>query len=1533
MDDMARAPLSQFSRYRADLRDKLVELRAGTASASTLATLTDAAELAGEEAVLCEIFSDQLGSEELHALPHATRLEMLLHIASFARNVDDADACALSAATHVLDLEPANEQALALAEPSWLEADAFGELANRYGVAATCASSDVRARALLEHAIKQLQGIPAAMPALVGLTERLSRLSTLREAEAPLLVALRAAGPGAPAALLKLGERWLAEGRAKEGAEQVPADLAAFQSEAALDMLERLFDQAEDFARLEQVLAARVESASSAAARGRALEKLATFLREQVGNDAGATGALLAAAQAYVAGSEPEDAERAYEQLLDIVPDHLNAASRLVTLRARAGNFAGVAEAFGVVMRAEADAAQACELLLAIAPDAQLAGAAEEFAELSDSVLWRLSSDEQELSARLLRQSAQLFAVQDRLDDAAELYRRLIADRAAGEDVTAFSDLIDAHPGSEWRRQQRRWLFEWQEHHGRDRPQVLLAWARFEEEELGDPAAAMSVLSRAAELWPDRPEIWDNLLRLRLAAGDGAGGLAAANELRRLGRDVDAAWLGTLLDHDPGARWAVDRVKLSLSAEERWPELFELYERAALASATDPERARWLDEAAIAARDVAQDRLRAIGYWQQYLQLVPGDARVDLALERLYEQSGNRAALIAHWHERLGRLDGAPRQAQEQRITALCLEHGDLAGALASIERQEESSDAQLEALLARSAQLWSEPQSRQAGQKAAEILRYRYSERPREVERILRELLLRELDHAERCQLLWDLSSCCDSPTSTFQVLRDLFTLTLAEPERESLERLAQELGAWQELCDTYASAADSELAPDERRALWRRAADIAQTQLRDASLTARCYDSLLAVEPERAIDVFEQGSDTDAAFDALSRLLTSSRRFAELASVLERRAESHSSPALSSRLGRLYADELNDAATAISWHVDAGDARAAGEVFLRQSSVFRDDAEAALELARELSSAGLPEGAARVLRHQLAAYDAQHPPERKQVHLALVQALEESGASDAAHAELLDAGRRYPTDADVQRACAATAAMREDWDRAEQCYRSLLLLLHGGEQTRAPIYVELAVIKQHRGAPSAATELIDSAFEAAVDSPEELQALSQSLVEHELWQGAERAASELLRQATDPTVALCTVAELRRRGHNVASELLSRAEQCATKAVKSGPSSALVRAAMTLVPLPAAQQLLQATKPQLSDGDALCARAELARRLLDEGDEKERAAAAAELRALVTHADAPTQAFEQLANVWEQSGDKEQLRALLDAWLDRAPNDAKLLRRALTLALSCADVERAWSLHERLARGGNAEQTLELAQLCQRSGKTSQAVRLWRQEAERETKPVKRATFLLHAAELLQELGDAIEAQLLASRAHELDPASAEAVWLLAKLAVAAKNPDEALGLLQSYADCKERRRGKGLARVLRLAADLHLERDALAEALPLLTEAHQLDKTDLDTALLLGLLAIDLDRLETAAAALRVLLAQREANGRGDAERSTLLAQGYFQLARIEQHHGKKLNAKRMAQRALEENPNLAPAQRLLNELGPH
>src|SRR5262249_22014800 len=137
----------------------------------------------------------------------------------------------------------------------------------------------------------------------------------------------------------------------------------------------------------------------------------------------------------------------------------------------------------------------------------------------------------------------------------------------------------------------------------------------------------------------------------------------------------------------PGARWAVDRVKLTLTREKRWPELFALYERAAEAAADAAERADLLDEAAMAARDVAGDFDRAIDYWERVARLRPGDTRIDLTLERLYEKRGLTAKLIPHLVRRSQSQAGAQLRSLRERIAALWLDLSDGAAALQILEQ------------------------------------------------------------------------------------------------------------------------------------------------------------------------------------------------------------------------------------------------------------------------------------------------------------------------------------------------------------------------------------------------------------------------------------------------------------------------------------------------------------------------------------------------------------------------------------------------------------------------------------------------------------------------------------------------------------------------------------------------------------------------------------------------------------------------------------------------------------------------------
>lgn len=1450
MVDAAKAPLSEFSppfaQARARFDAALSELRAGGDPARTLDALEhDARELFGQDAdtELGRAYAEVLRDAET-TLPFAAHRELSQRA---MRRATQERAAELTT--------QASEQALKISPPT-------------------------------ERAPTRKDTRPTA-PEL----EASSASPNDTGGDDELLATITRGGDAGAAALVELGERWLLRGQAREGLARLPQNVAAFGSDAALDVLERLYERADERERLEQLLVRRVAAQSGALGRARALERLGEH-RLGLGETHGQQD-LLACAQVYREADEPEEAERVYERLLQLAPEQREAAERLVELRAASGSFANIAPAFAVLLASEPDNRRLVDGLLALEPHAARASAAVEYAELADDVLWRLSNDERELSERVLRSSAVLLAQQGHPDEAAELYRRLIADRPTSEILDEFQALIEASSSAEWRSNQQRWLFEWREHHVSDRPTVLLNWARFEQHDLGDPEAARAVLERAAALAPDRGEIWEELLRLRLSDGDGDGSVAAARELLRLGHEVEAALLPALLEYDPGARWAVDRVKLVLSAEARWPELFELYDRAEQATSDAGERAAWLDEAAVAARDVAQDRQRAIDYWQRYLELMPDDRRVPLALERLYEQTGNQRGLLSHLEQRAAGASEAERGSLERRIAELSLELGALSQALVAVEGRVAAGDAAAAALLERLFEASSARQSEDAtvrttAKRASELLRAHYV-RQREPEKTLA-LLRRELTfttaNKERRELLCELSRIHEHELSdlagAFEVERELFLATRAERDRKRLEKLAKKLGAWGDLCETYARAASEGDDLRARRLLLERAADLALLELADERLARRYYRSWLELEAERATELLAELSaergNTPAAFEALCDLLSDQKRFVELSSVLARAAESAPTPALLSRLGRLYADDLGDVASAISWHLAAGDARAAGEVFLRAASVFADDVERAIELGRRLVSVGLAEGAVRVLRHQLDFFAERYPAARKLVQLELVKVLRELGQPDAASEELNETARRFPADADVQRACADAAIARHDWDKAEQCYRTLLLLLHrpqpsSSQLRKSSIYVELGAIKQARGDDAAAAELFDSGFEAALADVDELAALLSGFVAHACWEQAERGAAELLRLAQSPesaAAALSGIAKLAEQ-RKASSALLQAANDLAERqladlgpenAADAGIRSKLLTAAVSLLPLEKARQIWQDRARELSASDLPRARAELSRRLLEAGGAHERTLAIAELSALVSHPDAPSSAWSSLLRAFE-GHDAEQLAATLARWLEREPRNPEALERALARALDSSDAEQAIELHGRLT-----------------------AV---------------------------------------------LPVVSSELVLSVAKLALGQGKREVALAKLLEHAGGKPRRREKALAQVLRLAAELLLEDDALAEALPLLSEAHQLDKTDLDTSLLLGLLALDLDRLEIAGPALRALATSRERVSTGsDRARARRLAQGYFQLARLEQSQGKLGTAKRWATRALEHNPALSAAERLLGEL---
>jgi tetratricopeptide (TPR) repeat protein len=147
-----------------------------------------------------------------------------------------------------------------------------------------------------------------------------------------------------------------------------------------------------------------------------------------------------------------------------------------------------------------------------------------------------------------------------------------------------------------------------------------------------------------------------------------------------------AETLEHVLELVPGAKWALDRVKLALAAQGRWDDYFRMIDRALETVEGRRDRAELLHEAAFAARDVANDPRRATTYLGALCEERPDDMGAALALEHLYERQGRKLVLAEFLARRAERSTGAARRELQRRIVSLRLELGAVDEASATVD-------------------------------------------------------------------------------------------------------------------------------------------------------------------------------------------------------------------------------------------------------------------------------------------------------------------------------------------------------------------------------------------------------------------------------------------------------------------------------------------------------------------------------------------------------------------------------------------------------------------------------------------------------------------------------------------------------------------------------------------------------------------------------------------------------------------------------------------------------------------------------
>jgi tetratricopeptide (TPR) repeat protein len=295
-----------------------------------------------------------------------------------------------------------------------------------------------------------------------------------------------------------------------------------------------LFERAGDDENLRRVLERRVSVAPDAAKHAEALERLGNFYLEQLGDSAAAAEAWRTGARVcHDLPNELQRAQRLFERVLDAFPQDQEAAERLVELYAAAGLWSKVPEVYAVCVRASGNEAERVGVLLALAPRAAQAGAADEFMALADEALWRLGPKSPGLGRKLIAAKAQVLAADDRRQrDAGQMFRNLVDSYAEQEDISAYERFIDETADEEERRASLRWLYQWRAAHAPDPFPILFEWAEVEEKRLAAVGGAISVYERIIQRQPGNKAALEALARLCLRDGRVDEALAALETLR-----------------------------------------------------------------------------------------------------------------------------------------------------------------------------------------------------------------------------------------------------------------------------------------------------------------------------------------------------------------------------------------------------------------------------------------------------------------------------------------------------------------------------------------------------------------------------------------------------------------------------------------------------------------------------------------------------------------------------------------------------------------------------------------------------------------------------------------------------------------------------------------------------------------------------------------------------------------------------------------------------------------------------------------
>ena len=229
-----------------------------------------------------------------------------------------------------------------------------------------------------------------------------------------------------------------------------------------------------------------------------------------------------------------------------------------------------------------------------------------------------------------------------------------------------------------------------------------------------DPAVEQSLTAalRAAESAPDSDDAWDHLESIAetLQRPDEVAGLfrellrgplppATRAALGERAVRFHEEWYGDqpaaitdlliqILERDPSAQWALDRLTVALTSREDWDALLDVYDRLLVIVKDDGVRKQLLADAAHVAKEFADKPGLAADYLIKLLGLEPDNQKLAATLERLLERLERWADLANLWESQLDQLPAGEARDLRVKVAALALDRLHSPGRALALLRQ-----------------------------------------------------------------------------------------------------------------------------------------------------------------------------------------------------------------------------------------------------------------------------------------------------------------------------------------------------------------------------------------------------------------------------------------------------------------------------------------------------------------------------------------------------------------------------------------------------------------------------------------------------------------------------------------------------------------------------------------------------------------------------------------------------------------------------------------------------------------------------